>query len=160
MIQTSAAIDAGDSGGALADLHGQVIGSRPWPRRPRASSARRPASITIQRTLVQHRDEMHPLGHVVDSHHASSGVQIGDTNGLGVYVQSVTDGGPAAKAGLVPGDVIHSVNGHSTATINNLDERGLELFKTGNEVRAPPRHAARQAQDRASQAWRKLPAAR
>src|SRR5215471_13961306 len=49
---------------------------------------------------------------VGDSHRAYLGVEIGDTNGAGVLVQSVTPGGPAAKAGLTGGDVIMSVNGH------------------------------------------------
>ena len=64
-------------------------------------------------------------GHVVNSHRAYLGVQIGDTNGSGVYIQSITPGGPAAKAGLEPGDVITSVNGHATADGRRPDERRL-----------------------------------
>src|SRR4029077_10033515 len=57
------------------------------------------------------------FGHVVNSHRAYLGVQIGDTNGAGVLIQGVTAPGPAAKAGLVSGDVITSVNAKGTPTI-------------------------------------------
>jgi S1-C subfamily serine protease len=67
------------------------------------------------------------FGHVVNSHRAYLGVEIGDTNGQGVLVQSVTKGGPAAKAGLVSGDVVTSVNGHRTATIDDLTSIVSEL---------------------------------
>ena len=40
-------------------------------------------------------------GHVVDSHRPYLGVQIADTMGTdGVYVSTVTAGGPADKAGI------------------------------------------------------------
>ena len=73
------------------------------------------------------------FGHVVNSHRAYLGVQIGDTNGAGVLVQSVTPGGPAAKAGLAPGDVITSVNGQKTATVDDLTSVVSEL-KPGTSV--------------------------
>ena len=72
-------------------------------------------------------------GHVTNSHRAYLGVEIGDTNGLGVYVQSVTPGGPAAKAGLVAGDVIKSLNGHATLTVDDLTSVASEL-KPGTTV--------------------------
>ena len=73
------------------------------------------------------------FGHVTDSHRAYLGVEIGDTNGLGVYIQSVTAGGPAGKAGLVVGDVIRSVNGHQTLTVDDLTSIVSEL-KPGTTV--------------------------
>jgi putative serine protease PepD len=72
-------------------------------------------------------------GHVVNSHRAYLGVEIGDTNGLGVLVQSVTRGGPAAKAGLEAGDVIRSLNGKATPTVDDLTSVGSEL-KPGTTV--------------------------
>jgi S1-C subfamily serine protease len=69
----------------------------------------------------------------VHSHRAYLGVEIGDTNGAGVLVQSITPGGPAAKAGLASGDVITSVNGHQTATIDDLTSVVSEL-KPGTTV--------------------------
>jgi S1-C subfamily serine protease len=72
-------------------------------------------------------------GHVVNSHRAYLGVQIGDSGGSGVVVVSVTPGGPAAKAGLKPGDVIVTLNGRGTPTVNDLTSVASEL-KPGTRV--------------------------
>ena len=123
MIQTSAAINPGNSGGALADLEGRVIGIPTLAATdPELGGATAPGiGFAIPSNLV--RDiaiQIVRFGHVTNSHRAYLGIEIGDTNRLGVYVQSVTAGGPAAKAGLAAGDVIRSVNGHQTLTVDDL----------------------------------------
>ena len=55
------------------------------------------------------------------------------TNGSGVFVQTVTASGPAAKAGLKPGDVITALNGHGTPTVDDLTSVASEL-KPGTTV--------------------------
>jgi S1-C subfamily serine protease len=72
-------------------------------------------------------------GKVVDSHRAYLGVRVGDTNGNGVYVGSVTAGGPAARAGLHAADVIVSVNGKPTPTTAVLSAVLAEL-RPGRQV--------------------------
>ena len=136
MIQTSAAINPGNSGGALADLEGRVIGIPTLAATdPELGGSAAPGiGFAIPSNLVKDiATQIVRFGHVTNSHRAYLGVQIGDTNGLGVYVQSVTAGGPAAKAGLVAGDVIQSVNGSSTATIDDLTSVVSEL-KPGTTV--------------------------
>jgi S1-C subfamily serine protease len=60
-------------------------------------------------------------GHVVNSHRAFLGVTIADTGGgNGVYVSSVSQGSPAARAGIEVGDVITAVNGTPTRTSDEL----------------------------------------
>jgi S1-C subfamily serine protease len=123
MIQTSAAINPGNSGGALADLQGRVIGIPTLAATdPELGGTAAPGiGFAIPSNLVKDiAIQIVRFGHVVDSHRAYLGVEIGDTNGQGVLLQSVTAGGPAAKAGLAPGDVITSVNGHHTATVDDL----------------------------------------
>jgi S1-C subfamily serine protease len=136
MIQTSAAINPGNSGGALADLHGRVIGIPTLAATdPELGGAAAPGiGFAIPSNLVKDiAMQLIRFGHVVNSHRAYLGVQIGDTNGAGVLVQSVTTGGPAAKAGLVPGDVITSVNGRQTPTVDDLTSVVSEL-KPGSKV--------------------------
>jgi putative serine protease PepD len=136
MIQTSAAINPGNSGGALADLEGRVIGIPTLAATdPELGGAAAPGiGFAIPSNLVKDiAGQIVRFGHVVKSHRAYLGIEIGDTNGLGVYVQSVTAGGPAAKAGLVAGDVIRSVNGHQTLTIDDLTSVVSEL-KPGTKV--------------------------
>ena len=105
MIQTSAAINPGNSGGALADLQGRVIGIPTLAATdPQLGGTAAPGiGFAIPSNLVRDiATQIIRFGHVVNSHRAYLGVQIGDTNGAGVLVQSVTPGGPAAKAGLAP----------------------------------------------------------
>jgi putative serine protease PepD len=136
MIQTSAAINPGNSGGALADLQGRVIGIPTLAATdPELGGSAAPGiGFAIPSNLVKDiATQIIRFGHVVHSHRAYLGVQIADTNGIGVFVQSVTTGGPAAKAGLVPGDLIRSVNGHSTLTVDDLTSVVSEL-KPGTTV--------------------------
>jgi S1-C subfamily serine protease len=136
MIQTSAAINPGNSGGALADLHGRVIGIPTLAATdPELGGTAAPGiGFAIPSNLVRDiATQIIRHGHVVNSHRAYLGVQIGDTNGQGVLVQSVTPGGPAAKAGLKPGDLISTLNGKDTPTIDDLTSVASEL-KPGRTV--------------------------
>src|SRR5262252_6709125 len=136
MIQTSAPINPGNSGGALADLHGRVIGIPTLAATdPQLGGGTAPGiGFAIPSNLVKDiATQIIENGHVVNSHRAWIGVQIGETNGAGVLVQGVTAGGPAAKAGLVPDDVITSVNGKQTPTIDDLTSVVSEL-KPGTTV--------------------------
>jgi putative serine protease PepD len=64
-------------------------------------------------------------GHVTNSHRAALGVEVQTVTGTngqpaGVGIAAVTPGGPAAKAGLQPGDVITRVNGTATPDTETL----------------------------------------
>ena len=136
MIQTSAAINPGNSGGALADLQGRVIGIPTLAATdPELGGTAAPGIVfAIPSNLVKDiATQIIRFGHVVRSHRGYLGVRIGDTNGAGVLVQSVTAGGPAARAGLAPGDVITAVNGRKTPTVDDLTSVVSEL-KPGTTV--------------------------
>ena len=136
MIQTSAPINPGNSGGALADLHGRVIGIPTLAATdPQLGGGTAPGiGFAIPSNLVKDiATQIIENGHVVNSHRAYLGIEIGDTNGSGVYVQSVAPGGPAAKAGLESGDVIKSVNNSRTPTVDNLTS-ALSKLKPGTTV--------------------------
>ena len=136
MVQTSAAINPGNSGGALADLQGRVIGIPTLAATdPELGGTAAPGiGFAIPSNLVKDiATQIIRFGHVVNSHRAYLGVEIGDTNGQGVLVQRVTSGGPAAKAGLVSGDVVTSVNDHRTATVDDLTSVVSEL-KPGTTI--------------------------
>ena len=136
MIQTSAAINPGNSGGALADLQGRVIGIPTLAATdPELGGTAAPGiGFAIPSSLVKDiAAQIIRFGHVVNSHRAYLGVAIGDTNGAGVLVQNVTPGGPAANAGLESGDVIVTLNGQRTATVDDLTSVASEL-KPGTKV--------------------------
>ena len=77
-------------------------------------------------------------GKVTSSHRAYLGVQIGDT-GNGVYVGTVSVGGPAAKAGIVVGDVITAINGTPTPTSDDLGT-ALAAFKPRQTIKLAVTH--------------------
>jgi putative serine protease PepD len=136
MIQTSAAINPGNSGGALADLQGRVIGIPTLAATdPELGGSAAPGiGFAIPSNLVKDvATQIIRFGHVVNSHRAYLGVEIGDTNGAGVLINNVTKGGPAANAGLKPGDVIVTFNGHQTPTVDDLTSAASEL-KPGTKV--------------------------
>jgi S1-C subfamily serine protease len=119
VIQTSAAINPGNSGGALVDIEGRVIGIPTLAATdPQLGGGSAPGiGFAIPSNLVQDiAGQILAHGKVVNSHRAYLGIRVGDTNGNGVLVGSVTAGGPAADAGLRVGDVIVSVDGKPTAT--------------------------------------------
>jgi putative serine protease PepD len=134
-IQTSAPINPGNSGGALVDIRGRVIGIPTLAAAsPQSGGAAAGIGFAIPSSVVKDiAGQLIRYGHVVDSHRAYLGVQIGDT-GNGVYVASVSPNGPAARAGIVVGDLITAVAGKPTST---SDELGAVLagLKPGQSVK-------------------------
>jgi serine protease Do len=120
MIQTDAAINPGNSGGPLLNVRGEVVGINTAIY----TDAARQANIgigfatpinTIRDLLPQLRSGKVTRGVIgvqvnVDFDKRAAEA-IGIREGRGALVSLVSPGGPAAKAGLQPGDVIIDFNG-------------------------------------------------
>jgi putative serine protease PepD len=141
VVQTSAAINPGNSGGALVDLDGRVIGVPTLAATdPQLGGSAPGIGFAIPSNLVRDiAGQLVKYGKVVDSHRAYLGIRVGETGGQGVYVGEVTRGGPAAKGGLHPGDVIVSVAGKPTPTTDVLSAV-LATLKPGKTVPVVVRH--------------------
>ena len=135
VIQTSAAINPGNSGGALVDIEGRVIGIPTLAAAdPQLGGSAPGIGFAIPSNLVTDiAGQIVSHGKVVDSHRAFLGIQVGDTNGRGAFVGSVTAGGPAANAGMRVGDVIVSAGGKPISTAAQLSEV-LTMLKPGRRV--------------------------
>jgi S1-C subfamily serine protease len=72
-------------------------------------------------------------GHVPPAQRGYLGVVVATVVGGGVRVASVVKGGPAAKAGIQPGDVIVAVDGQPTPTTEEL-QAVLPTLKPGQRV--------------------------
>ncbi|MEX3605832.1 MAG: DegQ family serine endoprotease [Burkholderia sp.] len=117
-IQTDVPVNPGNSGGPLFNLQGEVIGINSMIYSQTGGFQGLSFAIPINEA-IKVKDELVKTGHVsrgrlgvavqgLDQTLASSfGLQEPD----GALVSSVDPKGPAAKAGLQPGDVILSVNG-------------------------------------------------
>jgi S1-C subfamily serine protease len=117
VIQTSAAINPGNSGGALVDIQGSVIGIPTLAATdPELGGSAPGIGFALPSNLVTDiAGQIVTYGKVVNSHRAYLGIATGEAT-HGVYVASVTAGGPAANAGIHAGDVIVSVDGKPTST--------------------------------------------
>jgi S1-C subfamily serine protease len=109
LIQTDAAINPGNSGGPLLDADGAVVGintlvrSGPGAGLGFAIPINRASSIAAQ--LVSRGSVSHAMiGVALEPVRAANGTKV-----TGAVVRSVMPAGPAAQAGLKPGDVITAV---------------------------------------------------
>ncbi len=138
-LQTSAAINGGNSGGALADLNGQVIGiPTAAARDPEAGAAPGIGFAVPSDTVTSIAGQLISSGKVTESGRAALGITgytVATSGGepAGVAVTSVTSGGAAQKAGLRAGDVITSLDGQRTATLSALTAV-LARLKPGAKV--------------------------
>jgi len=138
-LQTSAAINGGNSGGALVNLAGQVIGiPTAAARDPEAGAAPGIGFAIPSDTVTNIADQLISKGKVTESTRAAIGITghttvTPDGQPAGVAISSVTDGGAAAAAGLRPGDVITKVAGHETPTQGVLTAV-LANLKPGQQV--------------------------
>jgi len=135
VVQTSAAINPGNSGGALVDIQGRVIGIPTLAATdPEIGGSAPGIGFAIPGNIAKDiAGQIVTNGKVVNYHRAYLGFRVGETSGNGLYVGSVSVGGPAANAGIGAGDVIISVNGHPTSTINVLSSV-LGGLKPGQQV--------------------------
>src|SRR5262245_5785278 len=127
VIQTSAAINPGNSGGALVNLANQVVGIPTLAATDQQLGGAAPGiGFAIPANIVTDiAGQIIKTGHVTNSHRAALGVRVQTVTGpdgqpAGVSIAAVTPGGPAAKAGLQPGDVITKVNGTATPDTETL----------------------------------------
>ncbi len=142
-IQTDAAINSGNSGGALLDMAGNLIGIN---------------SVKISSTGVEGMGYAIPISDVmgiiddlmvretrelVDEEDQGvlgiTGTDVDSSDNesfgmpVGVYVSEVTEGLAAEKAGIKKGNIITKFDGYTITTIAQIQER-LKYYKHGEKV--------------------------
>jgi S1-C subfamily serine protease len=140
VIQTSAAINPGNSGGALVDLNGQVVGIPTLEASdPQIGGAAGGIGFAISSNRAKTiADQLIASGKVTNSGRAYMGVELRDgTNGP--FILTVTAGGPAAKAGLVVGDMVLSVNGTLTPDGQTLIDL-IAKYHPGDTIKIKVQH--------------------
>jgi serine protease Do len=171
-IQTDAAINQGNSGGALVNIDGQVIGINTWIAAPSGGNVGLGFAIPINnaRSAI---DQFITKGHVAygwlgaligDARDGSVPQQAADlklgTNG-GALVLGLYKGSPADKAGLEPGDVVTAVDSTRVADANQLTQAigslaagkvtSLSIIRLGDKQTLSVRIGERDAKDSVAQ---------
>src|ERR1700756_2202409 len=139
-VQTDAAINPGNSGGPLVDTRGRVVGINTLILTQ--SGGNEGIGLAIPSNVVRSvYNQFRTDGHV---HHHQIGVSARNitpalASGLGldrddgIVIEDAIPGGPAASAGLMPGDIVLSVN---EKRVENIRQFALALypFAVGEKV--------------------------
>ncbi len=145
-IQTDAAINAGNSGGALVNTRGELVGINAMLYSQTGSFSGYGFAIptTIMNKVV---DDLKKYGTVQRAMVGIMGMNVKDYVDLqkdegkdvdlgtmeGIYVSEVTEGGAAAEAGIAKGDVIVAVDGTKVTRMAELQEI-IATKKPGDKV--------------------------
>ncbi|MBK8576707.1 MAG: trypsin-like peptidase domain-containing protein [Elusimicrobia bacterium] len=151
LLQTDAAINRGNSGGPLVNIHGEIVGINTAIYAPTGVFAGIGFAIPANR-IKDIMEQLIEKGHVV---RGWMGVEILPVDEVlakqfdlpkaeGVMINSVQPGSPAEKAGLTRGDVIVRFDGQPTPSPEVLRERvgqtppkktvGLDVFRDGKKI--------------------------
>jgi S1-C subfamily serine protease len=134
-IQTSAAINPGNSGGALVDLNAHVVGMNTLAAGSPAGGLAPGIGFAIpSNTIKDIAGQLATHGKVVNSHRPFIGIGAATLPTGGILVTKVYAGSGAAKAGMRAGDVIVSVDGMPTPTLDALAQV-LAHHKPGDTVK-------------------------
>ncbi len=139
-IQTDAAVNPGNSGGALVNTKGELVGINTAIATQTGSYTG--YSFAIPSSIVQKViSDLRQHGVV---QRAVLGVSISDITDAfakekklnilsGAYVHSVVEGGSAADAGIKEGDVITAINNKQVNSVSELQEQ-IALHAPGDKV--------------------------
>ncbi len=125
LIQTSAAINPGNSGGALMNLSSQVVGIPTLTATSGSTAAPGLGFAIPSNTVKLIAPQLISKGKVTTSGRAALGISGADAvsfsgSSIGVVVTSLQANGPAAKAGIVAGELITAISDVSTPELTTL----------------------------------------
>jgi S1-C subfamily serine protease len=123
MIETNAAVQPGDSGGPLMNAAGQVVGmdtaasaGNGTEQAATGDGYAIPINKAMSIALQIMRGDASATIHVGGTAFLGVEVEENSYGGSGAVITSVVPGGPAAAAGLTPGDLITSIGGRAISS--------------------------------------------
>lgn len=155
-LQTDAPINRGNSGGALVNVNGELIGINSQILSPSGGSIGLGFAIpsNMARTVVDQlvkggRVRRGQLGITVLKIPSEEATRMGVTQGPGVVVYQVQPGSAADRAGLRQGDVITALNGQEVNDPNTFRNQ-IAGTSPGSEVTLTVRRGGQEQQVRAT----------
>jgi Do/DeqQ family serine protease len=126
-IQTDASINRGNSGGALANIDGEVIGINTWIASTTGGSVGLGFSIPINNAVRVIEDIISKgsvrygwLGVLLSDLPKTTLSELGLGDRRGAFIGHVFTDGPAAKSGLKPGDFVIEIDDKPVASLDQL----------------------------------------
>ena len=166
-LQTDAPINQGNSGGALVNLQGELVGINTQILSPSGgniglgfaipSTMARAVADQLTTDGVVHRSK---LGVTIQPMTPELAQGLGVPNARGALVSDIEPGSPAEHAGIKPGDVIVSLNGQRVTDANALRNQiastrpesmvSVELLRSGKTETKSVRLVERVREQRAA----------
>lgn len=156
-IQTDAAVNPGNSGGPLVNIRGELIGMNvaiATGAESQGTTEGQSAGISFAIPLPVIESVVSQLIETGTVRRGFLGINLPNNpdrardagyNGFGVYIEDVTADGPAAVAGLEPGDVITEINDQIVSGVGVLrslistvrpgEEISVTLWRNGETVK-------------------------
>jgi serine protease Do len=129
-LQTDASINQGNSGGALVDTAGELIGINSQILSPSGGNIgigfaipSNMAKNVMDQLIAKGKVSRGQLGVTVQYINSDLAASLGMKEVRGVLVNNVSSGGAADRAGLKSGDVILAINGTPINDVNELRNR-------------------------------------
>jgi len=126
-IQTDAAVNPGNSGGALVDATGRLVGINTAIATPTGTFAGYSFAIPVNLMMkivddiIEYGDVQRGyLGVVIAEMDGELADELGVSSTDGVFVQDVSEDGSAILAGVLPKDIIVAVNGKDINSVPDL----------------------------------------
>lgn len=143
LIQTDAAINFGNSGGALLNIHGQLIGINSVKAASSGVEGMGYAiPINTAKPILDDLMNRTTRTKVDSSEKGYMGVKPVDVSEeakqvynmpSGAFLYEVVEGSAAEKAGLVKGDIVTKIDGISVTSANDLYDR-MNYYKAGETI--------------------------
>ncbi len=139
-IQTDAAINKGNSGGALVNIRGEVIGINTWIASPSGGSVGLGFSIPVNNVkraiddfITKGQVKYGWLGVSLIDADKDMAAELGIQNRKGALASQIFIGSPADKGGILPGDFIIKLN---EKDVRNRDQLVLAVgdLKAGDQA--------------------------
>lgn len=150
LLQTDAAINGGNSGGALLNASGEVIGINVAKYSSSGSSSNASVEgmgfaipISSVKDIISDLETKETRTKVSEDERGYLGISGFDVDEQtsqaysipqGIQVQSVVKGGPAENAGIAASDVITKFDGQDVSSMASLQSM-LEYYKKGEQVK-------------------------
>ncbi|MBW9153401.1 S1C family serine protease [Clostridium estertheticum] len=135
VIQTDATINEGNSGGALCNINGEVIGinSLKIGSASETSGMGFAINTNVAKEIIS---DLMTYGKVIRPAigiYGVAAISVGNNGIEGVYVQEVVSGSGAYKAGIMPTDIITQIGGVSVKNMEELSNI-LDKYKVAKNV--------------------------